>query len=143
MIETFTQEATEGPKEGLVDGNTSTFWHSSWSADVHPLPHHIQINFNEPKSIGGIQYWHRSPSGVGGRPTSFDLQTSDDGELWTTVWESEKDLPVDILPPSANNLMLDKNYTSQHFRIRILTTQGNTTFTYLSGIKVYHDGLLD
>ncbi len=147
MIYTFTQEVYEGAKENLIDGNTGTFWHSAWSgaegAEVHPLPHYIQITFNEPKAIGGIQYWHRSPSGSAGRPNSFDLQTSEDGESWTTVWESEKNLPVDVLPPAGNTLSLDKNYTSKFFRIRILTNPGSTTFTYLSELKVFHDGLLD
>lgn len=147
MLYTFTQEVYEGHKENLVDGNTGTFWHSAWSgaegAEVHPLPHFIQITFGEPKGIGGIQYWHRSPSGTAGRPTSFDLQTSTDGETWTTVWESEKNLPIDIMPPAANTLSLDQNYTSRYFRIRILTNPGGTTFTYLSELKVYHDGLLD
>lgn len=143
MIETFTQEVEEGPKEGLVDDNYSTYWHSAWSDNVAPLPHYIQINFDAPTAIGGFQYWHRSPSGKGGRPNSFDVQTSDDGTTWATVWESEKNLPTDIMPPKENNLSLLKNYTAKHFRIRILSTPNNTTFTYLSEIKVYHDGLLD
>jgi hypothetical protein len=143
MIETFTQEELEGPKENLVDGNFNTYWHSAWSDGVAPLPHHIQINFSEPKAIGGVQYWFRSPSGSSGRPNSFDVQTSTDGTTWTTVWTSATNLPVTIMPPTANTLSLDKNYTSKYFRIRILTTPGNTTFTHLSEIKVYHDGLLD
>lgn len=143
MLTTYTQETSEGPKENLVDGNTGTYWHTAWSEGVAPLPHWIQINFPEPKAIGGFQYWFRSPSGTTGRPNSFDLQTSSDGVSWTTVWESAKGLPITIMPPASNTLSLDKNYTSKYFRIRILSTPGNTTFTHLSEFKVYHDGLLD
>lgn len=143
MIETFTQEVWEGPKESLVDDKFTTYWHSAYSENVAPLPHYVQINFQEPTAIGGFQYWHRSPSGTGGRPNSFDVQTSEDGTNWVTVWESDKNLPTNILPPKENTLSLKKNYTAKHFRIRILTTPNNTTFTYLSEIKVFHDGLLD
>lgn len=143
MLITYTQETSEGPKENLIDGNTETYWHTAWSEGVAPLPHWIQINFPEPKGIGGFQYWFRSPSGTSGRPNSFDLQTSADGVSWTTVWESAKGLPVTVMPPAANTLSLDKNYTSKYFRIRILSTPDNTTFTHLSEFKVYHDGLLD
>lgn len=147
MIFTYTQEIYEGFKENLVDGSTATFWHSAYSgeetAQVAPLPHYIQITFPEAKGIGGFQYWHRSPSGTGGRPTSFDVQTSTDGNAWTTVWVSPTNLPITILPPQGNTLTMDKNYTSRYFRIRILTNYGNTTFTYLSELKVFHDGLLD
>jgi hypothetical protein len=147
MLFTFTQEIWEGPKESLVDNNYTTFWHSAWSndpgAEVHPLPHFIQITFSEPKGIGGIQYWHRSPSGSGGRPNKFDIQTSTNGTDWSTVWTSANSLPTNILPPNANTLGFDKNYTSKYFRIRILATPNMTTFTYLSELKVFHDGLLD
>ena len=108
MIETFTQEGSEGPKENLVDGNTATYWHSAWSSDVAPLPHHIQINFDNPTEIGGLNYTFRQPSGITDRPNHFDIQTSPDGETWTTVWTSKPGLPVAPVD-EMRTLVFDRN----------------------------------
>jgi hypothetical protein len=136
MILCWTQETSEGPKENLVDGNPATYWHSAWSSGVQPLPHYIQITFPEAKPMGGFTYTHRNPSGVAGRPTQFDLQTSNDLENWTTVWTSEPGLPVTPVD-EAVTLLFGQNFSSRYFRIRILTNSGNTTFTYLSTITVF------
>lgn len=136
MIETFTQESVEGPKESLVDGDTSTYWHSAWSSGVEPLPHWIQINFEEPTELGGLNYTLRQPSGITDRPNHFDIQTSDDGENWTTVWESRSGLSVEPVD-EMRTLVFDQNYTSQMFRIRILDTYGSRSWTHLSTIEVF------
>jgi hypothetical protein len=145
MLETFTQEIWEGPKENLVDGDPSTYWHSAWSnsegAEVHPLPHYIQITFSEAKYIGGFNFWTRSASARGIDPAQFDVQVSSDGVEYTTVWTSERfDAKV---RPDENQLSLDKNYSSKYFRIRILDTRtpGQTTTT-MGELEVFEDGLL-
>ncbi len=143
MLITYTQEVSEGAKKNLVDGDFGTYWHSAWSENVAPLPHYIQINFSKETSIGGFSYWHRKPSGKAGRPTQFDLQTSTDGNTWTTVWTSEPDLPIDFDDTTfekGNTILFGKNFKSKHFRLRILTNKGNTSFTYLSELKVFEDG---
>ncbi len=136
MIETFTQESIEGPKESLVDGDTGTYWHSAWSGGVEPLPHHIQINFSEPTELGGMNYTFRQPSGIGDRPNKFDIQVSDDGEEWTTVWTSQPDLPVEPVD-EKQTLVFDQNYSSAYYRIRILETYVNNNWTHLSTIEVF------
>jgi hypothetical protein len=144
MIETYTQEPSEGAKEGLIDDDFTTYWHSAWSEGVAPLPHYIQITFSEAKGIGGIQYWTRATSARSGDPDYFDLQTSTDGVNFTTVWTSANHLPT-APRPAVNTLSLDRNYYSKYFRIRILGTRSDPdqTFTFMSELKVYHDGLLD
>ncbi|MDF1549660.1 MAG: discoidin domain-containing protein, partial [Bacteroidales bacterium] len=148
MIDTYTQEIYEGPKEALVDGDLNTFWHSAWSdegtAIVQPLPHHIQITFAKEEGIGGIQWWTRGTSLRSGDPNYFDLQTSSDGVTWATVWTSEDELTV-VPRPDANEILLPQNYYSKYFRIRILGVRATpeTTFTHMAELKVYHDGLLD
>ena len=145
MLETYTQEIWEGPKESLVDGDFSTFWHSAWSndegAEVMPLPHYVQITFSEAKYIGGFNFWTRSASSRGIDPAQFDVQISSDGVEYTTVWTSTRfDAKV---RPDANQLKLDKNYSSKYFRIRILDTRTTgQMFTTMSELQVFEDGLL-
>ncbi|WP_372641535.1 discoidin domain-containing protein [Ancylomarina sp.] len=142
MIETYTQEGSEGPKESLVDDDLNTYWHSAWSADVAPLPHHIQIIFAETKTIGGFEFATRDQYARGNNPAQFDVQTSSDGTNYTTVWTSGR-LDNVLLNPEWNNVSLDKNYASKYFRIRILDTktpgQGSTC---MGELKVFDDGML-
>ncbi|RXQ94539.1 discoidin domain-containing protein [Ancylomarina salipaludis] len=141
MIDTFTQEGSEGPKEALIDDNFDTYWHSAWSDGVAPLPHHIQITFDEAKNIGGFQFWTRSTSNRGNDPVKFDVQTSTNGTDYTTVWTSET---IETQPrPADNTISLDKNYSSKYFRIRVLDTRTTgLTHTTISEIKVFDDGML-
>jgi len=146
MIETYTQEIWEGPKEDLIDGTLEHYWHSAYSddpgAEVHPLPHWIQINFAEARKIGGFIYWHRNPSGTGGRPTQFDLQVSDDGNTWTTVWTSQVlSYVIDAATyQDGNTISFGQNFTSSHFRLRIIASRYMYDYTYLAELKVFEDG---
>jgi len=146
MLETYTQEIWEGPKENLVDGDPSTFWHSAWSddegAEVQPLPHYIQITFPEAKYIGGFSFWTRSTFTRGIDPAQFDVQISSNGIDYSTVWTSER-FDANVRPDS-NVLSLDKNYSSKYFRIRIMDTRSTgQTCTTIGELKVFEDGLLD
>ncbi len=143
MIDTYTQEYWEGPKEALIDGDFNTYWHSSWSGTnpVGPLPHHVQITFAEAKYIGGFQFWTRSTSTRSNDPVKFDLQTSTNGTDYTTVWTSGTISTQ--ARPATNEINFDKNYSSKYFRIRIVDTRtSGLTHTTMSEIKVFDDGLL-
>ncbi len=136
MIDAWTQESSEGPKESLIDGDTGTYWHSAWSSNVEPLPHWIQINFQQPTTIGGMNYTFRQPSGITDRPNHWDVQVSDNGSDWTTVWTSKTDLPVEPVD-AKQTLVFDQSYTSGFFRLRILDTYGSRDWTHLSTIEVF------
>ncbi|MCY1634338.1 discoidin domain-containing protein [Marinifilum sp. D737] len=142
MIETYTQEGSEGPKESLVDGSLDTYWHSAWSSGVEPLPHHIQITFTEAKNIGGFEFATRDKYARGNNPAQFDVQTSTNGTDFTTVWSSER-LDDVKLNPEINKVSLDKNYSSKYFRIRILDTKTpGQNSTCMAVLKVFEDGML-
>jgi len=136
MIEVWTNEPSEGAPEHLVDGDTGTYWHSAWSSGVEPLPHWIQITFEEEKQVGGFSYTFRQPSGITDRPNHFDFQVSDNGNDWATVWESQPDLPVEPVD-EIQELVFGENFSSRYFRIRILDTHGSRDWTHLSTIGVF------
>ena len=47
------QESSEGPIKNLVDGNTSTYFHMSWS-DPSPFPHYIVVDLK--KEVYGVTF---------------------------------------------------------------------------------------
>ncbi len=138
MLDTYTQETTEGPKENLVDGDPATYWHSAWSSNVAPLPHWIQVNFDEPQEMGAIKYWFRQNSSTAGRPQQWGLAVSEDGVNWTRVWESDPDLPI---TDNTKEYALDfgQNYTSKYFRVLILQDEAGT-YANLGEISFYSMG---
>lgn len=44
---TNAQEPTEGPLNNLIDGNKSTFFHTTWSGDGPDGPHWVDVDFGE------------------------------------------------------------------------------------------------
>lgn len=134
LLETYTQERTEGPKSNLVDGNIATYWHTAWSSGVAPLPHWIKVSLPEDKSVGMIRYWFRQNAVLMGRPTQIALETSTDGNTWDRVFTSAAGLPTDN-PATAKVLFFGKNFTSKYFRVMFLTTPNNATYITLGEIE--------
>ena len=57
-IASFSSEETNGElgcgrAESVIDGNTSTYWHSRWTSEVASYPHFLVID------LGATQYVHR------------------------------------------------------------------------------------
>jgi hypothetical protein len=139
MIDTYTQEVSEGPKSNLVDGNPATYWHSAWSGGTAPLPHWIQLNFAESKALGEIRFWFRQNSGdKDGRPSKWGLEVSDDKQTWNRVWESPSGLDV-TKTDAEQKITFDKNYESRYFRVMILQN-GGKNYTHLGEISFYTTG---
>lgn len=139
MLQTFTQETTEGPKSALVDGNINTFWHTAWSSGVQPLPHWIMVDYGTPQSIGVIKYNFRQSASTAGRPTQVAFETSTNGTTWTRVFTSAANLPV-ANTAQEQVITLPRNYTSRYFRFVILAASGTTTYTHLGEISFHSMG---
>lgn len=147
MIDTYTQESSEGPKKNLVDGaiSSSSYWHSAWSSGVQPLPHWITTSLPNSIDLARFGYVFRQNSTINGRPNQIALETSTDGTNWTRVWTSAAGLSVGTAAviPTENVITFDKPYTGKYFRIMFLSTQGNTTFVTLSEVSFYRAELTD
>lgn len=147
MIDTYTQESSEGPKRNLVDGvvSSASYWHSAWSAGVQPLPHWIKVALPAATDLTRFGYVFRQNTTINGRPNQIGLETSNDGTTWTRVWTSAPGLSVGTAAviPAENVVTFDKTYTSKYFRIMFLATQGNTTFVVLSEASFYKAELTD
>ena len=85
------QSGNEGPVEFAQDGNGSTHWHTSWSADVVEADGSgdgwYQFNFSEPMTVNGMRYLPRSgAANANGKIIKADiLVSSDNGASWETA----------------------------------------------------------
>jgi F5/8 type C domain-containing protein len=74
------------PPELAVDGNTQTLWVSGGPATAGsgPTPQNpaaLGVDFGAPVTIGSVTMTPRSGYG----PTNYSIQTSTDGQNWTTI----------------------------------------------------------
>lgn len=147
MIDTYTQEANEGPKKNLVDGviSSANFWHTAYSTGVQPLPHWITATLPNTTDLARFGYVFRQSTTINGRPNQIALETSPNGTTWTRVWTSDPGLSVGAAAviTTENIVTFDKPYNSKYFRVMFLSTQGNTTYVTLSEVSFYKAELTD
>lgn len=73
-----------------IDGNPSSFWHSSW-ADGHPVhPIHLTIELPEKRGIRGFAYLPRQDKRVpDSMVEAWRIEASIDGKDWKTLGQAE------------------------------------------------------
>jgi hypothetical protein len=137
QLSTNAQEPTEGPIKNLIDGNSNTFFHTKWSSPQIPLPHYIQIDFDQAHGYFALYYQNRTDNTwtTDGRPSVVELQTSNDGEEWTTV-STLSGLPNKVGSEYTSTFVMpDHTYT--HFRFLVTATSGNTSYFNMAKFSFY------
>lgn len=71
-----------GP-DALKDGLANTYWHTPWSGTILPWPHHLTITFDKKIQLTKLILKIRHNNG-NGAPKDFDLQISNDDNVYTT-----------------------------------------------------------
>jgi hypothetical protein len=74
------------PPAAALDGDPTT----SWRSEPAPGPHELEIDFLEEREYGGLVV-HWAPDA---RPRAFRIDTSSDGNAWTTV-HTARDIDVE------------------------------------------------
>lgn len=125
QLSTNNQEPSEGPIKNLIDGSSSTFFHTRWSNPQIDMPQYIQVNLNEALTNFQFYYQNRNGSQVG--PEVLEVQICRNGVEWKTIATISAGLP------SASQA----EYTSEIYRIAEPFTffRYNVTKTY--GDKKY------
>ncbi len=137
QLSTNAQEPSEGPISNLIDGKPGTFFHTRWSSPQKPLPHYIQIDFEEEHQDFAIYYQNRTDNTwtSDGRPSVVELQISTNGEDWKTV-ETLTGLPTNHSSTYTSDYIISgEKYKS--FRFLVTTTSGNTSYFNLAEFAFY------
>lgn len=112
-VDQSTMEATASsfqggsPASNVLDGNTSTMWHSDWS--ITTMPHWIDLKMKEPTEIAGLVYTPRQ-TGSNGNVTSYEIQVLVDGEYVThatgTLPNDSETKEITFEPVTTTNVRL-------------------------------------
>lgn len=70
------------PAQNLVDGNSSTIWHTAYLVTVAQYPHWVDFDASEVKQLKGFIYQPRL-DGTNGDIKDYTIQISKDGKQWS------------------------------------------------------------
>ncbi|RYP90595.1 hypothetical protein DL770_003262 [Monosporascus sp. CRB-9-2] len=68
----------------VLDGNSSTIWHTQYTPSVAPLPHYIQVDMQRSYVVNGFSYQPRQ-GGSNGNIGQHTITLSNDGNTWSQV----------------------------------------------------------
>ena len=125
--------------EYLLDGNTSTFFHSDWH-EVVTDTHYMALDCGEGNSLDAfvLQYTRRM-SNNNNRPTEIEIQGSNDGETFTTfrTLTAEADgLPTTESVNSYLSDVIECGAAYRYVRFMINSTNNGTRFFTFSEFYV-------
>lgn len=112
---TMTATASSYQQDGsnpsnVLDGNTSTMWHTNWN--VTTMPHWIDLQMSEPTEIAGLVYTPRQ-TGTNGNVTSYEIQVLVDGQYVThatgTLPNNSETKEITFDPITTTNVRLVYN----------------------------------
>lgn len=115
---TATASSSQGgsPASNVLDGNTSTMWHTNWN--ITTMPHWIDLEMAEPTEIAGLVYTPRQ-TGSNGNATNYTILVSDDGEHYKEI------LTGDLANDSTVKTINFEPVTTKHVRLRYNTAVNN------------------
>jgi len=89
--------ASEGPAHLVLDQNSSTLWHTDWYGTSR-ANHWIQFALREDYIVDGLRYLPRQSGSNNGTITEYDIQVSDDGNVFNTVtsgiWSNDQNWKI-------------------------------------------------
>lgn len=70
-----------GP-EAMMDGDSSTIWHTDWSKPAATYPHEFTMTFKNAVEVSGIRLLPRQDGLSNGMVKRIEIYTSPDGKSW-------------------------------------------------------------
>ena len=114
---TSQQKGWEASK--AIDGNSKTFWHTSWTGNAPSHPHSLTIDTGNELTIGGFAYLPRQDRRIpDGMIEAWKVEVSLDGKKWKKVQSGEFGNLVN--DPSERPVYFKKNQKMRYFRLTSL-----------------------
>ncbi len=140
-LATNAQEPSEGAIANLVDGNNSTYFHSTWSGNVPPAPHWFSANLNQ--TLDGHFKFTIVARNNNNRPSDVDLMGSTDGEQWFLIRHLDKENDGLSLtsPYESETFAIEQPFS--HIKFVVNATNTGSIFFSMAEFKLYNMELID
>ena len=122
------KEPSEGSYGALLDGEYTTFFHSSWSVSVED-DHYLEATL--PEAVQDFYFYMKKRSqNNNNRPTDIVITASNDGENFADVTEINEGLPTGATPLDymSDKISMDQAYSKIRFTVKATST-GTKFFT--------------
>lgn len=118
-----------GPPQFVLDGSTSTYWHSRHTSNITGYPYWLAFDMKAAVKVTRVELISR-PDYYREDFTEFSIQGSDDGTTWTTYGTF-------TLPDRTGPLSFNIIGAPVMNHIRVYMTKGPTIHSHLAEFAVY------
>ena len=109
------------------DGNSQTFWHTSWAGNAPKHPHDLVIDFGKKLAIGGFSYLPRQDRRIpDGMVEEWQISLSHDGKNWKVFEKGSFGNLVN--DPSERPHYFKKNVKARYFKFTSLKGARNKPY---------------
>lgn len=152
QLSTNAQCSSEGPIEGLLDNDFTTYFHSEWSSSAPAENHYIQINLGEDLQTFVLKYAERLGQHAKSRPATVRVlytNTPEDEDSWADAGTVEFTYPYSLTQSDGTTVgeavgltAVELPAAARYVRLVVLSTTNNQLingypFFYLSELHVY------
>ncbi len=107
---TASDQAPGYPAGNVLDGRSTTIWHSRFSPTPAPLPHSVTIDLRTARPVSGLTYLPRQDASANGTVGRFAVSTSTDGTHWegpvvSGTWNDDRRRKIVVFPPVLARLV--------------------------------------
>ncbi|MCC8145140.1 MAG: discoidin domain-containing protein [Bacteroidales bacterium] len=131
----FSSQEASGESNGnglaslIIDGNTSTYWHSKWTGSGSSYPHSFVVDMKEQQEVDGFKF---TLSGSSNRHMkNIKIEKSDDGETWTEL------LHQDAPDETAYMINLPGKDSFRYFKLTIYNGHTDEVHTRINEIDLF------
>jgi hypothetical protein len=122
--------------EKAIDGDSSTMWHTAYSAGKPDFPHEIQIELRRPAPIRGFTVLPRQDGNKNGWIKEYALYSSEDGKEWGEP--AAKGAFAD--DPGLKTVLLDKPRAARFLRLVALSGHAPGPWASLAELEILPGG---
>ncbi|MCW2463633.1 discoidin domain-containing protein [Elizabethkingia anophelis] len=124
------QESSDGVIANILDGNSSTVWHTKWRGEEAPLPHQFVVDMGAAKTINGFAFTNRS--NLNGAMKDIEIFKSNDNSTWTSIGTF-------ALKAQQNWQYIDlaQAQSMRYVKVKVTSTNGGFQYTHLAEFAAY------
>ncbi|WP_435749005.1 endo-alpha-N-acetylgalactosaminidase family protein [Microbacterium sp. PMB16] len=123
-------DGEDGRAANMLDGDTSTIWHSRYGTDATSYPHVVTLDLGSTETVDGIAYTRRGAN-QNGPIKGYEVAVSADGETFTPVTTGEwKNIA------GAQEVTFDA-VSARYVRITATSSISGTQFAAIAELAVF------
>ncbi len=124
VIATDSEEVNgeNAPAKNLVDGDLTTFWHTTWAVTTAEYPHYVDFDLLDNKTIKGFTYQPRSGS-ENGDVKAYNIYISLDNKTWTKIHSGSF-----VRNKEQKRVLFDKVYKAHYLRFEAISSQNGKSY---------------